>query len=375
MANYKVGMVIAIVALLIVGSVFGVYVTSVGPVTVTTTVTGPGGARTVTTTVVTTRTVPVTVTATPAANLTKIAVGLLAPPSQGSWPALIIQELGLDRKYGIEIEWVFQPGTAALYNDFTAGRYKIGHGGFMTFANMYARGVPAKVFATLTLFGTALIINKERAPDVNTVRDLEGKLVAGPLAAENTRAMQVYMRWLGADLARIQFQNFEHAAVVTELTAPTGRAVAGIGWETVPSRLEMQDPRKYVSLFTIQQLEQVWRERTGTKYHFLLGIAAWDEVLRTQPAIVERVYLAHRDAAKFIMDFPEEALKIISRRTGVAEDILRDAFEKDRLRFLVKPAHMEKDSILKLLTETNRLGFVERVPDDAFFYTGIRASP
>ncbi|MEM4303246.1 MAG: ABC transporter substrate-binding protein [Candidatus Caldarchaeum sp.] len=368
MVNYKAGMIASLlVAVMLAGALasYGI----VGPTSREVTVTV---ARTATEFRTEIRTETKLVTVSPTETLKKVTVGTLGPPSQSSWIVFIVEELGLDKKYGLDIEWVLQPSTTALYQDFAAGKYKVSTGGMMTFANMYLRGVPIKIFITYTLFGTAIIVNKERGPDVNSVKDLEGKIVAGPLTAENLRAMQMYMRWLGADLSKIQFQNFEHLAVPTELTSPTGRAVAGIAWETIPSRLELQDPAKFKVLYSIPELDAVWQKNTGTQYHWLLGFAAYEEVIKADPDVLQKIYLIFREATNYIRDFPDEAMKIIVKNTNISEELLKDAFNKGRLRFLVKPIHTEMNAVKQLFKVANDLGFINGIPDDNIFYKDLK---
>ena len=94
-----------------------------------------------------------------------------------------------DLKNGIDIEWVEQPTTAAVYNDFAAGSYQVATGGVISYANQYARGVKSKLFATYQIFGTSVIVHTERGHGINAPKDLNGKEIAAPLASENTKAM------------------------------------------------------------------------------------------------------------------------------------------------------------------------------------------
>src|SRR3990167_6741866 len=91
------------------------------------------------------------------AQVPKVKVGTLGAPSTSSWMVAIMEGRQIDIKNGVDLEWVEQPSTASLYNDFAAGSYPIATGGMMTYANQYARGVKAKLFATYQLFGTSEI--------------------------------------------------------------------------------------------------------------------------------------------------------------------------------------------------------------------------
>lgn len=384
MVNYKVGMIAAILVAAILAGSFAYYAATVqptvGPEGVTTRVETITLERAVTNvvtrtevrTVTTTAFATVTKTATP--ELKKVSIGMLASPSTSSWITFIIDEFDLDKKHGLDIEFVMQPSTAALYQDLRAGTYKIGVIGGLTAANMFNQGVPIKIFLTYQLFGTAIILNTERAPDVRSPKDLEGKVVAGPLAAENTRMMLLFLSLLGVDVSKIQLVNMDQGPAANELRSPTGRAVAAIVWAQLPSILELENPNKFkiVPGTSIPELEQVWFEKTGTRRSWLLTFAAWNEVIEKDPELIQKIYDVFREAVNFMRDFPEDTIKIVSKRTNIAEDVLRDSFEKGRLKFLVLPMHYEKEALFKLYELAAKQGFIDKVPSEDIIYTGLK---
>src|SRR3990167_8031513 len=202
------------------------------------------------------------VPASVAAQVPKAKVGTLAAPSTSSWMVAVMEGRQFDIKNGVDVEWVEQPSTASLYNDFAAGSYPMATGGIMTYANQYARGVKAKLFATYQLFGTSVIVNTERGPDIRSLKDLNGKELAAPLASENYKAMTIYMLWSGVDLKSLKTRNFEQPGVAADLRSPTGTAPAGIVWAQLPTRLVMDDPKKFKDLVSMDELEKLWRQKT-----------------------------------------------------------------------------------------------------------------
>ena len=75
------------------------------------------------------------------AQTPKLKIGTLGAPSTSVWMVAVLQAKRFDLKNGIDIEWVEQPSTAAVYNDFAAGSYPVATGGVISYANQYARGV------------------------------------------------------------------------------------------------------------------------------------------------------------------------------------------------------------------------------------------
>ncbi|HEU4638542.1 MAG TPA: ABC transporter substrate-binding protein, partial [Candidatus Binatia bacterium] len=193
----------------------------------------------------------------------KLKIGTLGAPSTSVWMVSVLVAKRFDLKNGIDIEWVEQPTTAAVYNDFAAGSYQVATGGVISYANQYARGVKSKLFATYQIFGTSVIVHTERGHGINAPKDLNGKEIAAPLASENTKAMEIYLKWEGVDVKSLKIKNFEQPGVVAELKSPTGSAVAGIVFSQVPTRLVLDEPKKFKDLISADELDALWKQKTG----------------------------------------------------------------------------------------------------------------
>jgi ABC-type nitrate/sulfonate/bicarbonate transport system substrate-binding protein len=133
----------------------------------------------------------------------KLKIGTLGAPSTSVWMVSVLVAKRFDLKNGIDIEWVEQPTTAAVYNDFAAGSYQVATGGVISYANQYARGVKSKLFATYQIFGTSVIVHTERGHGINAPKDLNGKEIAAPLASENTKAMEIYLKFCRLSVHKI----------------------------------------------------------------------------------------------------------------------------------------------------------------------------
>lgn len=307
-----------------------------------------------------------------AAQVPKVKMATLASPSTGSWMAAIMEAKKIDIKNGIDVEWIEQPTLPTLYNDFAAGSYPIATGGMMTYANQYARGVKLKFFATYQLFGTSVIVNTERGPDILSLKDLNGKVLAATLASENYKAITIYMRWAGVDPKSVKTRNFEHPAVAAELRSPTGTAHAGVLWGQLPTRLVAENPKKFKDLVPNEELERLWRQKTGTEHHWLLGSAVQDDFAKNNPEILQRVYSAMKETVEWFNGNTDEALALVAKKTKDPIPILKDTVKAGRVKFLTTTAESQEKAIMELLKISVQFGYVTKLPDASFFYRGLR---
>lgn len=306
------------------------------------------------------------------AQTPKLTIGTLGLPSTSIWMVSVLRAKRFDLKNGIDIEWVEQPSTAAVYNDFAAGSYMVATGGLMGYANQYARGVKLKAFATYQIFGSSVIVNTERAANIDAMKDLNGKEIAAPLASENTRAMEIYLKWGGVDLKSLKIKNFEQPGVVAELKSPTGSAVAGIVFSQVPTRLVMDEPKKFKDLVSADDLDNLWRQRTGTEYHWLLGWVAHDDFARDNKELLQKTHNAMKETIDWFNKNSEEALDIVAKKTKESIPVLRETLKAKRVRFLQLTAESQEKAMMELFKQGVDIGMIAKLPDANFFYRGLR---
>jgi NitT/TauT family transport system substrate-binding protein len=306
------------------------------------------------------------------AQVPKLKVGTLGSPSTSIWMVSVLQAKRFDLKNGIDIEWVEQPSTAAVYSDFAAGSYQVATGGIISYANQYARGVKAKLFATYQIFGTSVIVNTERAPNLNSLKDLNGKEIAAPLASENTKAMDIYLKWAGVDLKSLKVKNFEQPGVVAELKSPTGSALAGIVFSQVPTRLVMDEPKKFKDLVSADELDNLWRQKTGTEYHWLLGWVAQDDFAKDNKELLQKTHNAMKETIDWFNKNSEEALEIVAKKTKESVPVLRETIKAKRVRFMQLTAESQEKALVELFKQGADIGMIAKVPDANFFYRGLR---
>jgi ABC-type nitrate/sulfonate/bicarbonate transport system substrate-binding protein len=307
-----------------------------------------------------------------AAQMPKLKIGTLGAPSTSVWMVAVLQAKRFDLKNGIDIEWVEQPSTAAVYNDFAAGSYPVATGGVISYANQYARGVKSKLFATYQIFGTSIIVNTERAPNIHSLKDLSGKEIAAPLASENTKAMEIYLKWAGVDVKSLKIKNFEQPGVVAELKSPTGSALAGIVFSQVPTRLVMDDPKKFKDLVSADELDALWRQKTGTDYHWLLGWVAHDDFAKENRELLQKTHNAMKETIEWFYKNSDEALEIVAKKSKESVPVLRETIKAKRVRFMQLTAESQEKALIELFKQGADIGMIAKLPDATFFYRGLK---
>jgi|RhiMetdeSRZDD1v2_1073273.scaffolds.fasta_scaffold568514_2 NitT/TauT family transport system substrate-binding protein len=302
----------------------------------------------------------------------KLKIGTLGAPSTSVWMVSVLVAKRFDLKNGIDIEWVEQPTTAAVYNDFAAGSYQVATGGVISYANQYARGVKSKLFATYQIFGTSVIVNNERGAGIDAPKDLNGKEIAAPLASENTKAMEIYLKWAGVDLKSLKIKNFEQPGVVAELKSPTGSAVAGIVFSQIPTRLVMDDPKKFKDLISADELDAMWKQKTGTDHHWLLGWAAHEDFAKDNRELLQRTHNAMKETIDWVSKNQDEALDIVAKKTKESVPVLRDTLKAKRVRFQQLTAESQEKALMELFKLGVDGGMIAKLPDGNFFYRGLK---
>jgi ABC-type nitrate/sulfonate/bicarbonate transport system substrate-binding protein len=302
----------------------------------------------------------------------KLKIGTLGAPSTSVWMVSALVAKRFDLKNGIDIQWVEQPTTAAVYNDFAAGSYQVATGGVISYANQYARGVKSKLFATYQIFGTSVIVHTERGHGINAPKDLNGKEIAAPLASENTKAMEIYLKWEGVDVKSLKIKNFEQPGVVAELKSPTGSAVAGIVFSQVPTRLVLDEPKKFKDLISADELDAMWKQKTGTEHHWLLGWAVHEEFARDNRELLQRTHNSMKETIDWVSKNQEEALEIVAKKTKESVPVLRETIKAKRVRFQQLTAESQEKALMALFKLGVESGMIAKLPDGNFFYRGLK---
>src|SRR5438094_1076060 len=169
--------------------------------------------------------------------LEKLSIVIFSAPSLGAFMPPVIKAKKLDQANGLDIS--FQERTPDAYTaQFNSGEFKIGgSASLLTIALADARGVKVKYLFNLFDFWGAVVTSR---PEVKTLKDLEGKQLAGARATTNYLMFEFFAKWLGVDVAKIAVVNTATPGLVGYALA--NRADAVQIWEPAYTLLLAKKP-------------------------------------------------------------------------------------------------------------------------------------
>lgn len=293
-----------------------------------------------------------------------VTISVFQPPSLGAFLPPVIRAKNLDVKYGVRLEFVEKP--AGTYNtDFAAGTDKVGgSAALLSEALRVTKGVKVSyLFNLFDYWGTVVTAR----PDVQSLKDLEGKTLAADKATTNYAMFTFFARKAGVDLSKVNVQTASGPALVT--TAQADRADAVQLWEPAYTQLVRGTPGKFHQLSFVER----WPEYTGGQKAIpYLGVAAHEDWIKQNREVIPRIYSAYKEAAEFTKANPKEAAQIISEKTKVAPADLEELIADPRLGLNVYPASAQRDSINLVFQAGVEINYLERAPDPSIVYEELK---
>src|SRR6478736_4677307 len=133
--------------------------------------------------------------------LEKLSIVIFSPPSLGAFMPPVIKARKIDNAHGLDIN--FQERTPDAYTaQFNSGEFKIGgSASLLTIGLADRRGVKVKYLFNLFDFWGAVVTSR---PEIKTLKDLEGRQLAGARATTNYVMFEFFAKKLGVDVSKIQ---------------------------------------------------------------------------------------------------------------------------------------------------------------------------
>ena len=228
------------------------------------------------------------------------------------WVAL---EKGLYKKHGVdaEVAGIFKAGPEEM-SAFAAGALDMGYVGEAPATTAVANGVAkATVLAQVNTEGSAIMVKK--GSSIRKPADLAGKTVAIP----GHSTVQDFL----LQKALYQFKVDPKAVHIIVLKPPemigalqTGQIDAFIAWEPYPAKAQTMGVGE-----VLLTSNQIWKD------HPCCVLIADDTFRNLRPQDVTGMVRAHVEATRFILNSPDEAVRIGMKYTGMDEDTVRIAMQ------------------------------------------------
>jgi NitT/TauT family transport system substrate-binding protein len=234
----------------------------------------------------------------------KLSIVIFSPPSLGAFMPPVIKAKKFDLAHGLDIS--FQERTPDAYTaQFNSGEFKVGgSASLMTIALGATRGVKVKYLFNLFDFWGAVVTSR---PEVKTLKDLEGRQLAGARSTTNYVMFEFFAKQHGVDTSKIQVVNTATPGLVSYALADRADAVQL--WEPAYTLLMAKKP----SIRTLDiEIEKTWKKFAGGSRIPYLGVGAHADWADQNPQTVAKLYATYRDATDWIVKNPDEAAPLVA---------------------------------------------------------------
>ena len=293
----------------------------------------------------------------------KVTIVVFGFPSLGAFMPPVIKAQKLDAANGLDIEFI-ERTPDAYTTQFNSGEFKVGgSAAVLTVGLADARGVKVKYLFNLFDFWGTIVTSR---PDIKTVKDLEGKQLAAASSTTNFVMSEFFAKQQGVDPYKIQVVNTAPPGLVGYALADRADAVQL--WEPAYTLLKSKKP-------DIRMLDtnmaKTWKSFAGGERIPYLGVAAHDDWIAPNQALIPKLYATYKAAADYIAAHPEEAAALIAPKSSPPDRAALVSLikAKDRLGMSVVPAGELAKQIDAVYKAGIDVGYFKTMPSNDTIYT------
>ena len=291
----------------------------------------------------------------------KLTIVIFSPPSLGALLPPVIKVQKFDIANGLDI--TFEERTPDAYaTQFNSGEFKIGGSASLTTLGLAdVRGVKVKYLFNLFDYWGAIVTSRDT---VKTLKDLEGKELAGARSTTNYQMSEFFEKKAGVDVGKVKVVNTAPPGLISYAIADRADAVQI--WEPAYTLMLA----KKSSIHTIDlNIAKTWKEFGGTTIPYL-GVGAHSDWADANPDKVQKLYTTYKAAVEWVQKNPDEAAPLLAKGAPADELKAVAAMIKSNERLamkLTKAADIKKDiqAVYKAGMEIN---YLPSMPSDATIY-------
>ena len=302
---------------------------------------------------------PATAAAQAPAKVTIVVFGF---PSLGAFMPPVIKAKKIDAAHGLDIEFVERPPDAYT-TQFNSGEFKVGgSAAVLTVGLADARGVKVKYLFNLFDYWGTVVTSR---PEIKTLKDLEGKQLAAARSTTNYVMSEFFAKQQGVDVSKIEVVNTAPPGLVGYALADRADAVQL--WEPAYTLLKAKKPDIRMLDST---MNKTWNSFAGGERIPYLGVAAHDDWIEQNQALIPKLYATYKEAGEYITKNPEEAVALIAPKS-TAEDraaLVSLIKANDRLGMSVLPAGEMRKQIEAVYKAGIDVGYFKSMPSDTTIY-------
>jgi len=293
----------------------------------------------------------------------KITIVIFGFPSLGAFMPPVIKAKQLDTKHGLDIEFVERPPDAYT-TQFNSGEFKVGgSAAVLTVGLADARGVKVKYLFNLFDFWGTIVTSR---PEIKTTKDLEGKQLAAAASTTNFIMSEFFAKQQGVDISKIQVVNTATPGLVGYAIADRADAVQI--WEPAYTLLKAKKPD--IRMLD-NDMNKTWKKFAGGERIPYLGLAAHDDWITQNQALIPKLYATYKEAGEFIAQHPEEAAALIAPKSTPDDRAALVSLIKanDRLGMNVVPAGEVGKQIDAVYKAGVDVGYFKSLPSNDTIYS------
>lgn len=240
----------------------------------------------------------------------KLTIVIFSPPSLGALLPPVIKAQKFDAKHGMDI--TFAERTPDAYaTQFNSGEFKVGGSASLTTLGLAdVRGVKVKYLFNLFDYWGAVVTSRD---SVKTLKDLEGKDIAGARSTTNYQMYEFFARKQGVDVSKVKVVNTAPPGLVSYAIADRADAVQI--WEPAYTLMLAKKP----SIRTIDLgIGKTWKAFGGNTIPYL-GVGAHADWADANPATVQKLYTIYKDAVEWVQKNPDAAAPLLAKGVPAEE--------------------------------------------------------
>jgi ABC-type nitrate/sulfonate/bicarbonate transport system substrate-binding protein len=292
----------------------------------------------------------------------KITIVVFGFPSLGAFMPPVIKAKHFDTAHGLDIDFVERPPDAYT-TQFNSGEFKVGgSAAVLTVGLAEERGVKVKYLFNLFDFWGTVVTSR---PGVKTLKDLEGKELAAASSTTNFVMSEFFAKKQGVDISKIKVVNTAPPGLVGYALADRADAIQL--WEPAYTLLKSKKP-------DIRMLDtgmaKTWKSFAGGERIPYLGLAAHDDWIAANAALIPKLYATYKEAGAYIAAHPEEAAGLIAPKSTPPDQAALVSLIKanDRLGMSVVPAGEVAKQIDAVYKAGIDVGYFKKMPSNDTIY-------
>ena len=230
--------------------------------------------------------------------LEKLTIVIFTPPSLGALLPPVIKNQKFDEKNGLDITFAERPPDAYAAQ-FNSGEFKIGGSASLTTLGLAdVRGVKVKYLFNIFDFWGTIVTSRD---NVKTLKDLEGKELAGARSTTNYQMYEFFAKKQGVDVSKIKVVNTAPPGLISYAIADRADAVQI--WE--PAYTLMLAKKSSIRTIDLQ-IKKTWQDFGGNTIPYL-GVGAHADWVDANPAAVQKLFSTYKAAAEWVQKNPDAA--------------------------------------------------------------------